>query len=254
MPKDTPEYTFSEKPTIDQLVMMGWQHITGDREVPQFTERETFKQVLLVDRLKSAIERINVDDSGNPWLDEERVNTAIANLERVAQIPKLIEANQAATELLLQGAMVEGQNGRNTPINYIDFDRPDHNDFLVINQFRVDPAWSNGDRGYIIPDLVLFVNGIPLVTIECKSPSLQNPLIEAITDLLKYSNQRNKSQPEGAERLFCYNLLMVAASQHRAAAGTVGASYGDYVEWKDTSPTPTADIASRVPLATRRAA
>ena len=244
MPKDTPEYTYSEKPTIDQLVMMGWQHITGDREVPQFTERETFKQVLLVDRLKSAIERINVDDSGNQWLDEERVNAAIANLERIAQTPRLIEANQAATELLLQGAMVEGQDGKNIPIDYIDFDRPDNNDFLVINQFRVDPAWSNGDRGYIIPDLVLFVNGIPLVTIECKSPNLQNPLIEAITDLLKYSNQRNKSQPEGAERLFCYNLLMVAASQHRAAAGAVGASYGDYVEWKDTSPKPTADIAS----------
>jgi hypothetical protein len=74
---------------------------------------------------------------------------------------------------------------------------------------------------------------------QCKSPKLDNPITEAIRDLLQYSNQRGSSQPEGAEKLFHYNQLMIAASRGRAAAGTIGANYEHYVEWKDVrSPQP----------------
>ena len=82
---------------------------------------------------------------------------------------------------------------------------------------------------------MLLVNGIPLVVIECKSPKLDNPITEAIRDLLQYSNQRRSSQPEGAERLFHYNQLMIAASRGRAVAGSIGANYEHYVEWKDVT-------------------
>jgi type I restriction enzyme R subunit len=87
----------------------------------------------------------------------------------------------------------------------------DRNDFLAINQYRVDPPWATGNRGFIVPDIVLLVNGIPLVVIECKSPKLDNPIIEAIHNLLQYFNQRGSSQPEGAEKLCHYNQLMIAA-------------------------------------------
>ncbi|MFB2835013.1 type I restriction endonuclease [Floridanema evergladense] len=242
MYKETPEYIHSEKPTIDQLTLksMGWQHIEGDWNDPKITERESFKQILIINRLKAAIKRINLDENGNEWLDETQVNAAASQLERLAS-QKLMEANQAATELLVKGTVVEGQNGKDVTIQFIDFD-PAHlhlNDFLVINQYRVDPPWAEGDRGFIVPDIVLFVNGIPLVVIECKSPNLDNPITEAIGDLLKYSNQRDASQPEGAEKLFYYNQLMIAASRARAAAGSIGANYEHYVEWKDVrSPQP----------------
>jgi type I restriction enzyme R subunit len=224
---------------------MGWQHIEGDWDVAELTERDNFKQVLLTQRLREAIRHINRDENGNIWLDDSQINTAITQLERLGT-SKLIEANQTVTDLLLFGTTVEGKDGKNVTIHYIDFEHCDRNDFLVINQFRVDPPWSSGNQGFCIPDIVLFVNGIPLVVIECKSPKLQNPLTEAIGDLLKYSNQRNSSQPEGIEKLFSYNLLMIAASQHRAAAGTVGSSYEDYVEWKDTTPHTQADIAQQL--------
>jgi len=250
MPQQTPEYIYAEKPTIDQLVSMGWQYIEGSWDNAQITERENFKQVLISDRLKAAIKRINLDDNGNPWLDDTQVNTAVSQLERLTA-QQLMEANQAATELLLKGTTVlrqDGKQGKQHTVHFIDFD-PEHcdrNNFLAINQYRVDPPWATGNRGFIVPDIVLLVNGIPLVVIECKSPKLDNPITEAIRDLLQYSNQRGSSQPEGAEKLFHYNQLMIAASRGRAAAGTIGANYEHYVQWKDTTPCPKAEIAAEL--------
>jgi len=245
MPQLTPEYTNVEKPTIDQLISMGWQHIEGSWDNPQVTDREHFKQVLISHSLKTAIKRINLDDSGNPWLNDTQVNAAVSQLERLGA-QRLMEANQAATELLLKGTTVQGQDGKDHTVQFIDFEHPQNNDFLAINQYRVDPPWATGKGGFIVPDIVLLVNGIPLVVIECKSPNLDNPITEAIRDLLQYSNQRGSSQPEGAEKLFHYNQLMIAASRGRAAAGTIGANYEHYVEWKDTTPCPKAEIAAEL--------
>ncbi|MGH1394696.1 MAG: type I restriction endonuclease subunit R [Trichormus sp.] len=247
MPQQTPEYIHVEKPTIEQLTGMGWQYIEGSWDNPAITERDNFKQVLLTQRLKAAIKRINLDENGNPWLDDIQVQTAVSQLERLGA-NRLMEANQAATELLLKGTTVLGQDGKQHTVHFIEFNPEywQHNDFLVINQYRVDPPWATGNRGFIVPDIVLLVNGIPLVVIECKSPNLDNPITEAIQDLLKYSNQRGSSQPEGAEKLFHYNLLMIAASRGRAAAGTIGANYEHYVEWKDTIPSPQGEIAAQL--------
>ena len=91
------------------------------------------------------------------------------------------------------------------------------------------------------------MNGIPLVVIECKSPTATDPMEEAITQLLRYSNQREwVDGDEGNERLFYYNQFLVATLWYQARAGTVGASYEHYLEWKDTSPTPTADVAAEL--------
>ncbi len=88
-----------------------------------------------------------------------------------------MEANQAATVLLLQGTMTDGlpdwDHGRSQPLRFIDFDNWQNNDFLVINQFKVE---LTSGRGHVIPDAVLFVNGIPLVVAEFKSPGIENPL------------------------------------------------------------------------------
>src|SRR5690606_8732279 len=98
-----------------------------------------------------------------------------------------------------------------------------NNDFFAINQFRVDQL---GGKRYSVPDIVLFVNGIPLVVIECKSPTATDPIEEAITQLLRYSNQREwVDEDEGVERLFYYNQLMIATSGYKAVVGSVSSSY-----------------------------
>jgi type I restriction enzyme R subunit len=235
-----------ELPLIEQLKSMGWQHIEGQTGVPYLTERQSFRDVLLTGRLREAIRRINLDETGQPWLDERRVTEALSALERLGA-HRLMEANQAATTLLLTGTSVEGDParhaGRDQTARFIDFDHPERNDFLAINQFRVDLPGSG--QTYIVPDIVLFVNGIPLVVIECKSPQATNPMEEGITQLLRYSNQRTWiEEQEGVERLFHYNQLMISTYFHEARVGTVGASFEHYLEWKDTSPVPRQEVAA----------
>ena len=224
------EYSQVELPLINQLQLMGWQYIEGDIDVPYLTERQNFREVLLMERLHKAISKINLNDNGQPWLDDSRINTAIGVLERLGTA-KLMEANQIATDLLLQGTVTEGDpqwdGGRDQTVRFIDFDHPERNDFLIINQFRVDIP---GGKNYIIPDIVLFVNGIPLVVIECKSPSSTEPMAEGINQLRRYANQREEiADDEGVEKLFHYNQFLISTFFHAARVGTIGASYEHYL-------------------------
>ncbi len=238
------EKTYVELPFIEQLKGMGWQHIEGDIDVPYLTERESFRDVLLTGRLRKAVRAINLTEDGKPWLDETRINQAVNRLLRISS-PKLMEANKEAFECIVGGVQVDGDpilhGGKDTTIKLIDFDHPERNDFLAINQFRVDLP---GGNSFIAPDIVLFVNGIPLAVVECKSPKLTNPMEEAINQLLRYSNQREGvEEEEGCERLFYFNQILVATCRQKAAAANVGAGYEHYMEWKDTSPVPMSEVA-----------
>jgi len=97
-----------------------------------------------------------------------------------------------------------------------------------------------GTEKHIIPDIVLFINGLPLVVVECKSPATADPIGEAITQLMRYSNRRGEK--EGNEKLFWYNLFTVATSKQIAKIGTITSQYEDFVEWKDPYPYTLSDI------------
>lgn len=243
MPLPT-ELTQVELPLIEQLRGMGWQFVPGNGEDPAATERSSFREVLLEGRVRAALRRINRGADGEPWLDGSRIGQAVSALERGSAI-KLMEANEHVTALLLKGTQVEGlpgwDSGREQTVHFIDWKRPDNNDFLAVNQFRVDPP---GCKKHSIPDVALFVNGIPLVVIECKSPSATDPMEEGITQLLRYSNQREwVEEDEGVERLFRSNQLLVSTYGLEARFGTLGAGYEHFLEWKDTSPVPLAEVA-----------
>jgi type I restriction enzyme R subunit len=249
------EYDLVEKPFCQQLKAMGWQWLEGDIDVPELTERNSFREVLLKERLAAALRKLNRRD-GQQWLDDARIARAIRDLEQAAG-HRLMEANQSATELLLKGAVAEGlpdwDHGRPQPVKFIDFEHPTNNDFLVINQFKVE---LTSGRGHVIPDAVLFVNGIPLVVAEFKSPGIQNPLQEAIDQLLRYSNQRRELFPtlyaenEGVERLFHTNQLLIASDFFEARAATIGAPPEAYLEWADTSPVPLSTVAEELGVLT----
>ena len=233
-----------ELPFIAQLVGMGWEHIDGDVDVPTFTERDNFRQVLLEGRLRKAIAKINLHPDGSSWPDETQIDQAVTALVRTYVAGGLVVLNQAVMDVLLLGAPVEGgeeNQDREVPVQFIDFEHPERNDFLVINQFRVDPT---GPRPSIIPDIVLFVNGIPLVVVEAKSPTVTEPLEAAITQILRYSNQRGADVEEGVERLFHFNAFTVVTCFYQARAATVGSSYEHYAPWRDTAPVPKADVAA----------
>ncbi|MFN8994803.1 MAG: type I restriction endonuclease, partial [Pseudomonadota bacterium] len=183
-----------EKPFVEQLEGLGWTHISGSIDEPAVTGRANFTEVIQEGVLRAKLAAINlreVNGSLVPWLDEGRISEAVAAITRIAR-PRLIEANQAATELLLLGITVDGlpgwDGGRGQTIRFIDWETPENNSFTVVNQFRVDcPPGYNSGKAFIVPDLVLLVNGIPLVVVECKSPSVPEPLSDAIDQLRRYS-------------------------------------------------------------------
>jgi type I restriction enzyme R subunit len=237
------EYSRVELPLITQLQELGWAHVEGSRSEPGVTGRGSFREVFLEGRLRDALRRINLDRGGEPWLDEGRVSQAVGALLRPKAV-RLIEINQELTERLLLGTTVDGvegwDHGRDRTVQFIDWERPGRNDFLVVNQFRVDEPSGQGHK-YIAPDLVLFVNGIPLVVIEAKSPGVVEPMVKAIRQLRRYANQRS-GQPEGNERLFHTNQFVVATCFEEALVGTFTSEDEHYAEWKTTEPVPEADV------------
>ena len=86
---------------------------------------------------------------------------------------------------------------------------------LALNQFRVDPPGASGVSGFIVPDVVLFVNGLPLVVIEAKSPSVTDPIATAIDQMRRYANRRVPEKNEGAERLFAGHQHLDFRSRRR---------------------------------------
>lgn len=229
-----------EKPFVAQLQALGWSHIEGSIDDPTVTGRTGFAEVIQEGLLREQMLALNLGPDGHPWLDETRLNEAIAAMTRLGT-HKLMEANEKATALLIKGLTVEGlpgwDGGRGQTIRYIDWDTPANNRFTVVNQYRVDclPGF-NSAKQFIVPDLVLLVNGIPLVVVECKSPSIPEPLAEAVDQLRRYSNQRKAAlevdDNEGNEPLFATNQLLVATSYDEARVGCVGAAFEHYAQWK----------------------
>lgn len=241
------EYTEVERPMLVQLGAMGWQYVRGDLDYPQKTFRERFRDVVLRDKLRQAIRRINRDESGNEYLDDVTIDRAIREFLTTTEF-STFDRNRELTDKLIRGVSVDPAEGtpeagqRKSPIKLIEFD-PEHldrNEFLAINPFRVDFV---GRTGFVIPDIVLFVNGIPLAVIECKSPSITEPMQAGIDQLLRYSNNRpDVEEPEGVERLFLFNQLMISTWFYEARAGTLGARPKHYERWQEFHPTTEAQV------------
>ncbi|GAB1821046.1 type I restriction endonuclease subunit R [Herbidospora sp. RD11066] len=235
------EYALVEKPLIDQLQGMGWEHLEG---APYFaviptivpkSGRHSFDEVVLEEKVREALMRINKNAHGEQWLDDTQISSAVNALTRTAP-GSLLEVNQKVTELLLKGTAVEGvagwEGGKSRIVHYIDWQHPENNEFTVVNQFRVDIP---GGRGSIIPDIVLFVNGIPLVVVECKK-TIESDLSGAVGQLRKYAEQVVSETRIGNQRLFHTVQLTIATSGEDARIGTFTAEYEHYVPWRDPYP------------------
>ena len=242
-----------EKPFVAQLVGMGWRHIAGDLDDPVVTGRARFAQVVQESVLRAKLMELNTRD-GRPWLDDERISQAVSAITRIGAA-KLMEANRIATDLLLKGITVDGlpdwDGGRSQTIQYLDWAHPDRNQFTVINQYRVDcPPGYNSGKAFIVPDLVLLVNGIPLVVVECKSPAVQEPLAAAVDQLRRYSNQRRANfevqDNEGNEPLFHTNQLLIASSFDQTRVGCIGGLFEHFAAWKTVVPRTEAEVAARL--------
>lgn len=233
------EETLVEIPAIDYLTHnLNYEFVHGDKLTASHGERESLNEVILVKRLRRSLERLN------PWMNEQNINKTIRFLTRPEQLgTSLIEINEKIYDAIVnlnfavdQDLDGSGQKKFHT-VRFIDWDESTNNEFLVTRQFVIQ-----GPNEKIIPDVVIFVNGIPAVVIECKSPFLEknkNENIgkkEAFDQLRRYMDLRNSETVEGAPRLFYTNFFTGIFNKYRAYVGTISSGYSHYVEWKDPYP------------------
>ncbi|MGX7827665.1 type I restriction endonuclease subunit R [Actinokineospora sp. 24-640] len=234
-----------ERPLLAQLVAMGWRELPALTPDGIPTGRSSFRDTILTEHLHAALRRVNLHD-GQPWLDDVRLAQAASALLR-PQATSLVEINRELTGLLITGTYVAAPEGasRDVHIDYIDWGRPENNDFVAIRQFRVVLPGSQSKA--IRPDVVLFVNGIPLVVIEAKAPHTSDPVAEAIRQLRRYANQRSdQGEPEGSERLFHANQLVIATTNDEARVGTFTSGPEHFAEWKTLEPLSVEDVAAEL--------
>lgn len=243
------EYTYVEKPFLDQLAALGWQitdHGNGVPGDPTISHRSNFREVTLKDVFKQSVKAINKTDEGKEWLTDEQLEELHDELLN-APGKSLLEINQNVLHFLLRDGewkptVDENElTGEQDPdVHLIDFQHPERNHFVAINQFRIDTPGKV--KEHIRPDIVLFVNGLPLVVVECKDSNefTANPMYEAVKQLRRYSDQREETHEaglkEGEPRLFHTNQLVIASHGDEAKFGTITSTEGFFFAWKDIYP------------------
>ncbi|WP_077530287.1 type I restriction endonuclease subunit R [Vreelandella utahensis] len=238
------EYTEVERPFLQQLQELGWEIIDQGQEIPSDparSRRAGFRQWLLPEVFTRSVAAINPGKGGGTWLTDKQL---LDLQEQLLRQPNrtLLEANEAVQRLLLKTQVdVNEETGEQDPVvRLIDFDTPENNHFLAINQFRIDTPGCV--KQFIIPDLVLFVNGIPLAVVECKKggPTCANPMEEAFRQLQRYMNRREDTArqglKEGEPRLFHSNLLLIRSSGVEADYGTITSGDEHFYPWKTLWP------------------
>ena len=239
------EYSYVEKPFLDQLAALDWEVIdqgTGIPQDPAASGRTSFKEVVLTDRFHDAVRSVNITDDGQTWLTDYQLEEL---LDQITSQPgsSLLAANEAIQKLLYRTQVDKNDvTGEEYPnVKLIDFEHPERNHFVAINQFRINTPGTGKD--FIIPDIVLFVNGLPLVVVECKDQNefTANPMHEAFKQLMRYSDQRQETHDaglkEGEPRLFHTNQLVIRTDGENAEFASISATNEEYFyPWRDIYP------------------
>lgn len=205
-----------------------------------FPERDTYQEVVLRDRLEAALARIN------PAASPDAIEDALLQVGQVGQ-PSLILTNRAFHTMLVDGVAAEViRNGesRGELVRLVDFDHPDNNEFLAVNQLTVVGETERR------PDIVIFINGLPLAVIELKNIADQKATIDhAYRQLQTYQAQ--------ISQLFHYNELLLVSDGDSTEAGCVTTPRERFAAWKTVDgdemlPSATLEVAIRGIFTKRR--
>jgi type I restriction enzyme R subunit len=207
-----------EKMAIEELKILGYNYIAGVDLAPDAPnpERNSYGDVLLMGKLQAAMSKLN------PAIPADVIQGAARKLSRIATSNMLAD-NEEFHRMLIAGVPVEYRKSGDIKGDYVrvvDFDDPCNNEFLVVNQYTI--VWNNNNKR---PDVLLFVNGIPLVIFELKNPADENATCHKAFDQL----QAYKLAIPG---LFTYNEICVISDGLEAKAGSLTASYSRFGAWK----------------------
>lgn len=197
---------------------LGYTHVYGPDIAPdaERAERAHYGEALLMGRLEEALKRIN------PKLSSAVLQVALKEVQRISSTD-LLANNEAFHRLLTEGVKVSRQQDgdeRGEVVWLIDFAQPENNEFVVANQFTVMENQQTKR-----PDVVLFVNGMPLVVMELKNATDENATIRA-------AYQQIETYKHAIPVLFTSNALLVISDGLEAKAGSLSAGYSRYMAWK----------------------
>ncbi len=202
---------------IGYLQGLGYQYLNGlvmspDGEHP---ERQ-YNEVVLVTRLRDAIDKLN------PAISQDAKEDALKKVLRTDS-PNALVNNENFHKYLTEGVDVEVRTGdgiRGEKVYIVDFSQPENNEFLAVNQFTI--IESNRNKR---PDIILFVNGLPLAVIELKNAVTEKADLQAAYNQIK-------NYQEAIPSLFTYNAFNIISDGWNAAYGTISSSFKYYKPWK----------------------
>ncbi len=208
-----------EEAALSWLASLGYASIFGPDIAPDepAAERESFLEVLLTRRLGDALRRLN------PAMPSDALDEALRKVSR-SESPSLLANNRAFHKMLIEGVSIEYQRKDGSiagdHARLLDFENPENNEFLAVNQFTVIEGQQNRR-----PDIVIFVNGLPLAVIELKNPADENATIQtAFQQLQTYKND--------IPSLFTYNEMLVISDGLEARAGTLTSDWARFMPWR----------------------
>lgn len=222
----TPEYLYSELPAIELLKKLGFNYF--DASIAD--TRESINEVILEDRLRQSLLKIN------PWLRDNTLEKVVRKLKNI-QASTLMEANQIVFDFITKKDSITEKptpESKPQPVFIIDYENIENNDFLIVNQMKYNGIHKNS-----IPDIVVYINGLPLAIIEAKSPKVS--ITDAISDLAYYQ--------ENSQKLFYYNQICVGMNKGKALYGTIGSQFAHYSKYKLEDLTELELLVERVPTA-----
>lgn len=211
------EWTLSEEPALLLLKHLNYTFVEPS---DISNERDTESEPVLTSRLFEAIKKLN------DWISDENAKRVVNELTRVPAVDTL-DANEKIHSKIVSGVSVKQEKdgiNKSHRVIIFDFDVIENNEFLVTNQYRVKGPLQQ----VIKPDIVVFINGIPIAVIECKSPLNADPLNDGLNQLIRY-------QDEGPQ-LFNYAHFVIAAWGDGAIFGTTDTPPPFYTPWKDPFP------------------
>lgn len=227
---DTPSFIedhISQIPALKLLMNMGWKYLSPDEALAARGNRSS--NVLLEDILKAQLEKINKIEYRQKEFafSEANINNAILAIRDLPVQDGFLAANKACYELITLGKSFDQTvlgDKKGFSFRYIDWENPINNVYHVTEEYGV----LRSDRtDHYRPDIVLFINGIPMVVIECKSPKIKDPVEKAIEQHLR--NQ----QEDGIRSLYLYSNLTLALATHEAKYATTATSKEFWGIWKE---------------------
>ena len=213
-----------EDAALEILTELGYDYIHGPDIAPDTpgAERDTYSEVTLIERLGSAIATIN------PHIPSSAREEALKKVIR-AESQDLIHSNQSFHNMLVNGVDVEYRNDEGEIVYdkvwLFDYEEPENNEYLAVNQFTVVENRHNRR-----PDIVLFINGLPLVVIELKRPEDDSDFED--DDLIWTAHNQLQTYKNEIPSLFRYNAFLIISDGQEARAGTITSNREWFVPWK----------------------